>query len=253
MGDLGLGRELSDATLEAHSKVGTPLYMSPEVLRGDGYAFSSDVWSVGCLLYEVRVACPHLAPQITPRNWSGTPGTLLSEAPLAQPAASPAQPRPLPPPHHVLPSSSALCPRLWYLVTPHAAQLANLKSPFKSEGLNLYGLFQKISVGEFPPVAAHYSEELQSLAKSMLDIDPTARPTMSEVLAGPFVAHGRPPTFFLSVLNICCGTPSDVEGLFASPLQIFAGGRPCLANLFPSRGSAVAVSRAVSSSKVPRA
>jgi len=47
VGDLGLSRELSDATLEAHSKVGTPLYMSPEVLRGDGYDFSSDVWSAG--------------------------------------------------------------------------------------------------------------------------------------------------------------------------------------------------------------
>jgi len=34
VGDLGLGRAMSEATLEAHSKVGTPLYMSPEVLRG---------------------------------------------------------------------------------------------------------------------------------------------------------------------------------------------------------------------------
>jgi len=33
LGDLGLSRELSDNTLQAHSKVGTPLYMSPEVLR----------------------------------------------------------------------------------------------------------------------------------------------------------------------------------------------------------------------------
>lgn len=57
VGDLGLGRQLSDSTLQAggqvHSKVGTPLYMSPEVLHGDGYDFSSDVWSVGCLLYEL--------------------------------------------------------------------------------------------------------------------------------------------------------------------------------------------------------
>ncbi|CAM9405754.1 unnamed protein product, partial [Heterosigma akashiwo] len=53
VGDLGLGRELSEDTLEARSKVGTPLYMSPEVLRGDGYDFKSDVWSVGCLLYEL--------------------------------------------------------------------------------------------------------------------------------------------------------------------------------------------------------
>ena len=55
VGDLGLGREMSEHTMEAHSKVGTPLYMSPEVLRGDGYDFKSDVWSLGCLLYELAM------------------------------------------------------------------------------------------------------------------------------------------------------------------------------------------------------
>lgn len=36
LGDLGLGRYLSSQTLEAFSKVGTPLYMSPEVLQNNG-------------------------------------------------------------------------------------------------------------------------------------------------------------------------------------------------------------------------
>jgi len=112
VGDLGLGRELSDNTLEAHSKVGTPLYMSPEVLKGGGYDFSSDVWSAGCLLYE----------------------------------------------------------------------LAMLKSPFKSEGLNLYSLFQKISKAEHPPLPPHYSPELKDLAYACLIAhDPKARPTMEVV------------------------------------------------------------------------
>lgn len=31
IGDLGLGRVFSTETIEAYSKVGTPLYMSPEV------------------------------------------------------------------------------------------------------------------------------------------------------------------------------------------------------------------------------
>ena len=39
VGDLGLGRHFSDETMEAFSKVGTPLYMSPEVLKGKGYNF----------------------------------------------------------------------------------------------------------------------------------------------------------------------------------------------------------------------
>lgn len=34
-------------------QVGTPYYVSPEVVRGAGYDWKSDVWSMGCLLYEL--------------------------------------------------------------------------------------------------------------------------------------------------------------------------------------------------------
>ncbi|MEW5299511.1 MAG: hypothetical protein WDW36_002522 [Sanguina aurantia] len=53
LADLGLGRQLSEQTMEAFSKVGTPYYVSPEVVRGAGYDWKSDVWSMGCLLYEL--------------------------------------------------------------------------------------------------------------------------------------------------------------------------------------------------------
>lgn len=52
LGDLGLGRDFSSQTMEAFSRVGTPLYMSPEVLQGSGYDFQCDVWSLGCIGYE---------------------------------------------------------------------------------------------------------------------------------------------------------------------------------------------------------
>jgi len=55
VGDLGLCRGFSENTNFAYTKVGTPLYMSPEVIEGQGYEWKSDVWSLGCILYELAV------------------------------------------------------------------------------------------------------------------------------------------------------------------------------------------------------
>ena len=46
-------RYFSSRTLQAVTTVGTPYYMSPEAIKGQPYDFSSDVWSMGCLLYEL--------------------------------------------------------------------------------------------------------------------------------------------------------------------------------------------------------
>jgi NIMA (never in mitosis gene a)-related kinase len=69
LGDLGLGRYLSEATMEAFTKVGTPLYMSPEMLsgkKGGGYTWKSDVYSLGCVLYELAMLrAPFKEPGMT--------------------------------------------------------------------------------------------------------------------------------------------------------------------------------------------
>eukprot|EP00288_Rhodomonas_lens_P017689 CAMPEP_0177706432 /NCGR_PEP_ID=MMETSP0484_2-20121128/9223_1 /TAXON_ID=354590 /ORGANISM="Rhodomonas lens, Strain RHODO" /LENGTH=372 /DNA_ID=CAMNT_0019217895 /DNA_START=149 /DNA_END=1269 /DNA_ORIENTATION=- len=53
LGDLGLGRSFSSRTLEANTVVGTPYYMAPEVMDNSSYAYPADVWSLGCVLYEL--------------------------------------------------------------------------------------------------------------------------------------------------------------------------------------------------------
>ena len=43
----------ADDARPLRSKVGTPFYLAPEVVRGGGYGLAADVWSLGCLLYEL--------------------------------------------------------------------------------------------------------------------------------------------------------------------------------------------------------
>jgi len=53
VGDLGSSREMSRATDMVKTFTGTFPYMSPEVINGKPYDFKSDVWSLGCTLYEM--------------------------------------------------------------------------------------------------------------------------------------------------------------------------------------------------------
>lgn len=51
LGDFGLATELSGTQL-AEGSVGTPYYMSPELVNEGHYDDRTDVWSLGCLMYE---------------------------------------------------------------------------------------------------------------------------------------------------------------------------------------------------------
>lgn len=53
LGDFGISRVLENTNGAAMTVVGTPYYMSPEVCQNQPYTFKSDVWALGCVLYEL--------------------------------------------------------------------------------------------------------------------------------------------------------------------------------------------------------
>ena len=53
IGDFGICRVLSKSDELASTSVGTPYYIAPEVCRGEPYNYKADVWSLGCIIYEL--------------------------------------------------------------------------------------------------------------------------------------------------------------------------------------------------------
>mmetsp|Transcript_45368 Transcript_45368/g.97266 ORF Transcript_45368/g.97266 Transcript_45368/m.97266 type:complete len:451 (-) Transcript_45368:119-1471(-) len=53
LGDFGLVRLLESTCELAMTRVGTPYYLSPEIIRKQPYNYKTDVWSLGVLLYEM--------------------------------------------------------------------------------------------------------------------------------------------------------------------------------------------------------
>ena len=53
MGDFGIAKILDHTTQFSKTAIGTPYYLSPEICEGKAYNSKSDIWSLGCVLYEL--------------------------------------------------------------------------------------------------------------------------------------------------------------------------------------------------------
>ena len=108
LGDMNVSKIIKAGL--AYTQTGTPYYASPEVWRDLPYDYKSDIWSLGCVLYE----------------------------------------------------------------------MCALKPPFMADSMK--GLYRKIAKGEYPSIPVKYSDELITMIKMLLQINPTARPTCDQIL-----------------------------------------------------------------------
>lgn len=103
MGDLNVSKIAQDGLL--HTQTGTPYYASPEVWQEKPYDNKSDIWSLGCIIYE----------------------------------------------------------------------MCSLNPPFRAKSMN--GLYNSVLSGQYPRLPQHISDELSSIIKTLLQVNPAKRPS----------------------------------------------------------------------------
>ncbi len=51
LGDFGVSKFFKQE--HNNTRVGTPLYLAPEIVQNKNYNFKSDIWSTGCVIYYI--------------------------------------------------------------------------------------------------------------------------------------------------------------------------------------------------------
>ncbi|RLN22054.1 serine/threonine-protein kinase Nek5-like [Panicum miliaceum] len=147
LGDFGLAKTLKADDL-ASSVVGTPNYMCPELLADIPYGFKSDIWSLGCCMYEMAAHRPAFKAFFFATE------------------------------HYQI----AAMPQL------HIPQLLLCDGVIKFKTVqDMAGLISKINRSSIGPLPTCYSSSMKTLIKSMLRKSPEHRPTASEILKSPYL------------------------------------------------------------------
>lgn len=53
IGDFGISKSLDKTLMAATTMVGTPYYLSPEMVEGKHYSTKADIWALGVILYQL--------------------------------------------------------------------------------------------------------------------------------------------------------------------------------------------------------
>ena len=117
LGDFGLAKYLPNTQAFAKTATGSPYYLPPEICKGEQYNMSADIWSLGCVLYE----------------------------------------------------------------------LCALKRPFS--GTNIRDIMASIVHIHSPRIPMVYSKELSDIVASMLQKDPSKRPSINQLLQIPLLKY----------------------------------------------------------------
>ena len=108
LGDLNVSKVLKRGL--SYTQTGTPYYASPEVWKDLPYDSKSDIWSLGCVLYEMCALVP----------------------------------------------------------------------PFRAE--DMQGLFKKVTKGHYPRLPGHFSQDIQTVVRYLLQVSPNLRPSCEQIL-----------------------------------------------------------------------
>ena len=109
LGDLNVSKVAKMGLV--HTQTGTPYYASPEVWEDKSYDFKSDIWSLGCVLYE----------------------------------------------------------------------MTTLKPPFRANDMN--GLYKRVLKGIYPKIPQTYSNDLNTMIKTLLQVQSSVRPSCEQILS----------------------------------------------------------------------
>ena len=81
LGDFGLSKPLSAQNNLCTTFVGTPLYMSPEQCKEGSYSFPADMWSLGCVVFEIMALHSPWAGHDEPKTYPALVMKILKTSP----------------------------------------------------------------------------------------------------------------------------------------------------------------------------